>query len=212
MKRELLQLVPSLSSKIEVVSNPLLLPSPLPAPHPFPSNLFNLLYVGKLRPEKGVDLLLKALSLLPSRYHLWIVGDGPELPSLQNLTARLSLRERVHFLGPTSNPYPYYRGADLLVLPSRYEGLPNVVLEANGSGLPVVAFNCPGGTGEVVVEGVNGLLVECENWERLAERIEEGANRPWDREKIAEFTRNRFSPEVTTYRYQQLFLRVLKKN
>ena len=99
--------------------------------------------------------------------------NGEEKEKLLNLSKELNIEDRVHFLGFQKNPYKYMAQADLLILSSRYEGLPNVVLEANTCGLPVVAYNCPGGTREIIKDGLNGFLVECGNIDELAYKIEE---------------------------------------
>ena len=70
--------------------------------------------------------------------------------------------------GKVKNPYDYYRKADLFVLPSRYEGLPNAMCEAMACGMAVVATNCSPGVAEVIQNGANGLLVEAENVASLA--------------------------------------------
>ena len=99
------------------------------------------LYVGALIPRKRVDVLIRALGQLDARWRLLIVGRGPERLRLEGLASELGLSERVRFWG--YRPYPevpiLYRSADMLVLPSSYEGCPKVVLEGLACGLPVVA-------------------------------------------------------------------------
>ncbi len=107
----------------------------------------HLLAAGRLSNEKGFDLLLDAVALvrdaLPSA-QLTILGEGPLKPDLKAQKERLGLAEAVHLAGFHTNPYPYFQNADVFVLSSRYEGLPNVVLEALALGKPVVATDCPG--------------------------------------------------------------------
>jgi glycosyltransferase involved in cell wall biosynthesis len=79
----------------------------------------------------------------------------------------------VTFEGYQENPYPFMAQADLLVSSSRWEGLPNVVLEALACGTPVVAFDCPGGTREIIRDEENGWLVPSEDWASLGEKIAE---------------------------------------
>lgn len=101
-------------------------------------------YVGRLSPEKGVDLLLAALHQLESRlpglpWTAIIAGDGPERATLEAESRALGLTTRVHFVGQINDPWLLYQAAEVIVLPSRSEGLPNVLLEAIAVDKQVVA-------------------------------------------------------------------------
>lgn len=129
--------------------------------------------IGRLSPEKGVDVLLDALARIegePSPYAV-VVGEGPERAELQGRAERLGVADRVCFAGHTPTPGDYLLAADVVVLPSRSEGIPNVALEAMALGKPLVA-TAVGGTPEVVVDGESGLLVEPEQPASLAGAIE----------------------------------------
>lgn len=129
--------------------------------------------VGRFSPEKGMDVLIKAFALLckdRSDIHLVVVGDGQERASIEKMIAELGLQMLVHLVGYTQTPGDYVRGADLLVLPSRSEGIPNAVLEAMAFGIPVVATSV-GGVPEVIVDGRDGLLVPPDDPIKLAESI-----------------------------------------
>jgi glycosyltransferase involved in cell wall biosynthesis len=131
-----------------------------------------LLFVGRLAPQKGVDVLLRALALIPSGWRLRIAGDGPERVRLADLAESLGLADRVDFLGWTQrDALPgLYRSADVFVFPSYDEGMPNVVLEALASGLPIVATRIAG-TEQLVAGGENGTLVPPGNPEAFAEAL-----------------------------------------
>lgn len=103
--------------------------------------------IGRLSYEKGNDRLLEACSMLKVagyNFRLQLIGEGPERQKLELFVQKFGLSNHVDFLGFQSNPYPYMAGADLIVVPSRYEGLSTVVTEALILGKPVVATPCSG--------------------------------------------------------------------
>ena len=91
---------------------------------------------------------------------LQLLGDGETMDEIRQYTARLRLEDRVCFAGSQSNVYPYLHEADLFVLPSDYEGMPMTVIEAMGTGLPIVATRV-GGVPDMLTDGQSGLLTEC---------------------------------------------------
>ncbi|MCC7264392.1 MAG: glycosyltransferase [Candidatus Latescibacteria bacterium] len=138
-----------------------------------PPERFVVLFVGMLVPVKGLEVLLQALARLDEpQVCCAIVGGGPQEAGLRELAARLGLLPRVVFAGPRStDEVPrWMQAADLLVLPSLSEGRPNVVLEAQACGLPVVATRV-GGTPELVEDGINGVLVDSGDPQQLAQAI-----------------------------------------
>ena len=171
----------------------------------FDKNKINLLSVSRLREQKKHQFMLESLTYLPSQYHLTIIGSGEKELFLKELTAKLKLEDRVSFLGHQSNPYSYMTRADLFLLTSQREGFPNVLLEANLLGLPIVAFASLGGITEIVEEGVNGLLAPYPDCEALAKKIKEASAIPFDREKIVERTIQRYSKERIMQKYKMLY-------
>ena len=128
---------------------------------------------GRLAPQKGYRYLLEAFASLHRERdaHLWIVGDGPERPELERLISRLGVRDRVRLLGFQRNPYPFMAAADVFVLSSVYEGFGNVIVEAMATGRAVVSTDCPHGPGEIIRDGVDGLLVPPADPARLAAAV-----------------------------------------
>lgn len=139
-------------------------------PSPYEDGI-NFLCVGRLSMEKGQDVLLDAFAQVAQKLktaRLTIVGDGPLAVPLATQVRQLGLADRVRFTGFREDPAPYYCHADALVLPSRWEGFPNVLLEAISAGVPVVATECGGASAEIVQPGINGYLVPGEEPEALA--------------------------------------------
>jgi len=155
---------------VTVIPNPVdpagdALPCSVEVPRPF------MLAAGRLVHQKGFDILIRAFATVArecGQLRLAIAGEGPEEQALRNLVAALRLDDRVHFLGQVRGLRTLMRQADAFILSSRYEGFPNVLLEALASGLPVVATDCPGGPREILRDGEFGLLVPCENPVALA--------------------------------------------
>ncbi len=136
-----------------------------------PADAFVWTFVGRLEPQKGVDVLLDAFARAhgpasagsPARpARLWIAGDGSERPALEVLSRALGVGEQVHFAGAVLDASPFYWGADGFALLSRWEGLPLALLEAQAAALPVVAA-AAGGIPEAIRDGTTGLLVPRED-------------------------------------------------
>ena len=153
-----------------------------------------LLTVGNLIPIKGHELLLRAFAALPSRHsdiRCQIIGDGPERSRLTALAASLGIASRVQFLGRQSRRQvaEAMRGCLLFALPSRYEGLGCVYLEAMSSARAVIA--CRGqGIEEVIQQGVNGWLIEPENLAALTAALTALLDDPQLRRRMGESARS----------------------
>jgi len=177
----------------------------------FRSGTIAILAVGVLRRQKGFDRLLRVVPLLGRDYHLYILGEGPERQVLEEIIEELKIEDRVTLLGHSNNPYIYMKKADFVVLSSRYEGFPNVILEANACGKFVVAFACPGVSEEIIQNNLNGLLVECGNIEKLADAIKRFPIIAKDEKKIRDTT-DRYRVENVVKEYENIFLSNAKKD
>jgi len=134
-----------------------------------------ILYLGRLHPQKDVATLIKAMTHMTSRPGtLAVVGDGPDRARLERLAERLGLASRVHFTGfvPHAEVGAVLRQADVMAVPSSYEELGSVVLEALSAGVPVVATDI-GGIPEVIRHRETGLLVPPRDPATLASAIAE---------------------------------------
>lgn len=149
---------------------------------------FNVIYVGRLDTQKGLDILLRATKkVIESNgfiqshrdFMLHLVGSGPDRHSLEQLAKRLGIEKFVRFHGylGTEALIGLYKSCDLFVLPSRTESLPLSVLEAAAARLPILATNT-GDLRNVVLENVNGHLVESDDADELAYYLEYFAGNP----------------------------------
>ena len=121
-----------------------------------------LLAVGRLVPVKGFDRLIRMfaeIAKLHPEEHLVICGGGIERENLEKLVASLGLSDKIHFPGECRNLTAWYQYADALCFTSHYEGWPNVIMEAMGQSLPVIAFNCLYGPAEMIASHQNGILI-----------------------------------------------------
>lgn len=125
----------------------------------------DLLYVGRLIKDKGVDLLIDAVAKLKAgcpSIHCTIVGDGPERLALQNQAAALGLIEHIEFLGVVQDAYPHFKAAKILVHPSRREGFGITLVEAAAAGIPVITVDLPTNAAcDLVREGKFGVLCDA---------------------------------------------------
>ena len=166
-------------NRVRIIYNAALVPPVPPAPPPtnaLPGGLARPIVgvVGRLSREKGVDVFLDACAVLAGKgvvFSALVAGDGPDRALLEARCARLGLAPSIRFLGQVGNVGAVYRNLDLVVLPSRSEGLPNTLLEAMQADVPVVA-TAVGAVPEVVGTSPAARLVAPESAAGLADAIE----------------------------------------
>lgn len=133
-----------------------------------------IVVAGRLRPQKGFDVLLNAIAQVHSLAHpvqLVILGQGSAESDLRRQAAELGLAGQVRFLGFQANPFPYFRTADVFVLSSRFEGNPNTLIEALACRVPVISTDCPTGPREILQDGQWGPLIPVDDVEQLADSL-----------------------------------------
>jgi glycosyltransferase involved in cell wall biosynthesis len=169
-----------------------------------------IITVCRLVPWKGVEILINAIKEI-SGVRLIIVGDGPDGESLKTTVSELGLEKRVSFVGQVTKTRvrELLAESDIFVLNSSYEGLPHVVLEAMASMIPVIATDV-GGTSEVVVNNITGLLIKYGDTVELTEALRDLVE---NNEKSARLARNgfqyvneKFKEDVCFSSYEKLFL------
>lgn len=173
-------------------------------PDGFSPQYKHIVAIGNLSARKGFDNLLKVFSRLKNQnILLHILGDGKDREVLLQMKEMLGL-EHVIFHGKKSNPYQYLKYADLFILSSRYEGFPNVLLEAGICGVYSLANNCPGGIDEIIIDKVNGEIADIENYDDFAEKIKEALHKTYDRDNIRASISSRFSKDIIMEKYEEL--------
>ena len=161
---------PTVHSEITDLSN-----EPLEHPWFQPGDPPVILGVGRLSCQKDFATLIRAFALLREhrKARLVILGEGDERPNLEALTLELRVSQDTELVGFVPNPYKYMARADVFVLSSRYEGLPNSLIEALAVGTPVVSTDCPSGPDEILLHGSAGPMVPVGDYNGLASRVEE---------------------------------------
>lgn len=132
-----------------------------------------IINIGRLTIEKNQKLLLNAIKLVSKKekVKLIVLGDGALKDKLNKIAEENGISDIVKFYGFVNNPYSFLAKADLLVLSSKYEGLPTVLIEALACGCNVVSTDCPTGPNEILENGTYGKLVPLDNEEEMASAI-----------------------------------------
>jgi glycosyltransferase involved in cell wall biosynthesis len=158
--------------------------------------------VGNLSRIKGFDVLLRAFALISREIdcRLLLVGDGPERKRLLALAEELGVSDVVNLMGFHPQPMELMKKADLFVLSSRSEGFGNVLVEAIGSGCPVISTRCGGGALEIMEHGRLGPLVDVDDVKGLAASIREVLDNPPDPEMLLA-SAQRFRTDVVARQY-----------
>ncbi|RJF94255.1 glycosyltransferase family 4 protein [Sphingomonas cavernae] len=178
-----------------------------------PPGMQHLVAVGRLEAQKGFDLLINAfarISDLNPRWALVIYGEGPERSALEAQIRKERLDGRVLLAGLSTAPGAWIEQGSIFVLSSRFEGFPNVLGEAMAAGLPVVAFDCAFGPGEMINNGVDGILIPDGRVGALADTLTHMMRDPELRARLgaaAAQSAMRFAPDRVIARWDAVVAR-----
>jgi glycosyltransferase involved in cell wall biosynthesis len=132
-----------------------------------------ILSVGRLNRQKDYETLIRAVEIVAKHMsiRLIILGEGGERRSLEKMVADKQMSEYVSMPGFVDNPFPFIKQADVFVLSSIFEGLPNVLIQSLALGTPVISTDCPYGPREILEDGLSGRLVPVQNPSMLASSL-----------------------------------------
>jgi glycosyltransferase involved in cell wall biosynthesis len=158
--------------------------------------------VGRLTKQKGYPYLLEGLALIPPKKRplALIIGDGPDRNDLESKTKAMGLKQNIRFLGIRRDVSALLATADIFVLPSLWEGLPLVLIEAMAAGLPAVV-TAVGGNPEVVKDNISGILIPPRDAQALARAVCSLLNDPSKRHRFGRAARERFESRFSMQRF-----------
>lgn len=176
----------------------------------------NILFVGRLTEQKGVDTLLRAMKEVIAKginhLSLTLVGDGPLRVELESIVNDLEIKQYVKFVGSMSDVIQHYRNSHILVIPSHWEGLSLVLLEGMACGLAIVASTL-GGNREGIEDGINGLLFAPGKQDELASKITYFLEHPKIAKQMGRMCREKaialFSLRENIHKYVELYKSLL---
>ncbi|UYI79860.1 MAG: glycosyltransferase [Fusobacterium varium] len=174
MKSDLIKNFKVNSEKIKVINNPLDIDGIRILSEKEAEKLLGekiLLTIGRLNKVKQHKIMIELFSKLDFQkdYKLYIMGEGEEKENILKFIREKKLENCVVLLGKKNNPFSYIKQANIFLLTSKYEGFPNVALEAMALNIPVLSFKSPGGILEILKEGENGYFINRDNFKEKLE-------------------------------------------
>ena len=172
---------------------------------------------GRLTHQKGHRFLIEAIDQIVhqqdlKQVQLHLLGQGELGSELKELVRALNLEDHIEFAGFINNPFPILKAADLFCLPSLYEGMPLILLEAMACGVPIVATDCPSGPRELLEDGKYGKLVTPENSGELASAITKAIENSAWREEVSrsakEHVAEKYESNVTVHQLENHLLEI----
>lgn len=177
----------------------------------------HIISIGRLEYQKGYDILIPIWKNISNKYPEWkltIYGDGSKRSELIDLINKYGLNDSLFIKPPVSNVESVILESSIYLLPSRFEGLPMVLLESMSLGLPPIAFQCKCGPKDIIDDGINGFLVDCGNEKLFAERISYLIENFSERKEMGKMAKEKmfyYSHEQICLKWENLFMKLLSK-
>jgi glycosyltransferase involved in cell wall biosynthesis len=182
-------------------------------------NFFNqfknlkIISIGRLTDQKDHLTLIKALHLLKKesiKFKVYLIGQGSNYNKIYNSIKKYKLTNIVKLAGFKEKAYEYINSADLFILTSKYEGLPNVLLEAQYLGIPIISSDCPTGPKEILMNGKAGTLFKTGNYFDLSNKIKSFIRNKYlfiNQVKFAKKNLNRFENNIFLKKYNKILIK-----
>ncbi|MFK7833403.1 MAG: glycosyltransferase [Winogradskyella sp.] len=206
MKNDFLQIYKINEKHIKIIHNPVTQIDFLKQDNGQINGVRRFITVGRMTKIKGQARLLDILSRLTIPFEFTIIGDGGSKAEIHKKIEDLQLTDKVKHIEHSDDVFSHLIKHDMFLQGSYSEGFPNALLESCAVGLPVVAFNAPGGTREIVTNGVNGFIVE--NEDEFLNKLQE--NKVWNPKEIRASVYKKFNKDKIIGDYEQLFFDILK--
>ncbi len=191
-------------SKFVVINNPITDNFTYTSKSPKKNNVPKYITVGTLHKRKGHERILKLLSKVNHQFHYTIIGNGNEKDTIEKLIKELGLSKAVTHVPYTKEVPEFLAVSDIFINGSFVEGFPNVLIESCAVGTPVIAFEAPGGINEIIIEGVNGHIVNTED--DYVEKLNElYANNYFDAKLVSDSVTSRYGKDIILAKYETLF-------
>ena len=196
-------------SKLTTINNPITQIKQLPSDNSRYPEIIKFITIGRLSEEKGHERILKGLAKVKNYvYSYTIIGSGPLDLKIRDLAIELGIIDKITFIPYTSEVLENLSKSDFFIQGSYVEGFPNAVLESCSVGTPVIAFDCPGGTKEIIEDGINGFLAVTEDdFNKTLQNLNE--IQMFERAIVQESVLTKFSSQKIIKEYENLFLSVL---
>ncbi|WP_299229324.1 glycosyltransferase [uncultured Psychroserpens sp.] len=191
---------------IRIINNPLTIQAKVKAP--LNNAVKQLITIGRLSAEKGHERILNILSKLKTDWHYTIIGEGNQYENIMNQIKSLGFEDKVSYIKYTSHVTQYLSESDIFIQGSYVEGFPNAVMESCAVGTPVIAFEAPGGTKDIIQNGINGFIAKDED-EYLNYLIQALCKKDWDEKTISKSITDKFEKKIIVEKYEQLFLDIV---
>ncbi len=160
----------------------------------FKKKNFKIISVARFSKQKDHECLIKSINLLKNKYRnirVLLIGSGDKKREIQNMINELKLKKIIKILDFKKNPYPYIKKSNIFVLSSKFEGLPNVLLEALTLNKFVISSDCPTGPSEILDNGKGGFLFNIGDFKQLSKKIISAIHNKKECKKKLQFAKKR---------------------